>query len=123
MSDCNCKTEVERLTLLLNQALADKDAITWTAHHPDYPPSVMAFMSALARSTWMTGDYQKVSFQAVLNNVSNATKQEVMCALTHAARVEKWCTGEWVALMKTEALPCLMARAKLLVNLDDKECQ
>lgn len=76
-----------------------------------YPEEVHEMMDFILRSNWRKYDYVTRTTRRILDNLENASLEDIRSAMTHVARSERYCTGSWGGVIERGIIICLVERA------------
>ena len=110
---------IEELDLLEKKyklALASTDEIKQIDFYPSYPAIISEFMGALTQPPWGVRNYKPEEESTIMENIENATFNEIQCVLTKASRAERFCDGSWRATLKEQKLDPVFKRLKTLIE-------
>ena len=102
--------------LLEKYAAATKSEISWAAHYPNYPDSVLALMQYITSSAWCNPNYPAGNMSEIFDRVDSASVIDVTSMLTAIARGERFVTGHWKASIESGQLKAVINRALQLLN-------
>ncbi len=67
----------------------------WVGGGPVYPREINDLMGALGREPWGGLQYDHTRSQAILDNLSSATMEDIRSLFTHIVRSERFSLGAW----------------------------
>lgn len=108
--------DILELENFYNKARADSKEIKWINNYPEYPESITAFFRYITSSSWCYPNYKPGDTKNILKRIRNATLIDIQSVLTSASRGERFCSGQWIDILKEDKLAIVIKRAKELIK-------
>ena len=118
----NSEPTADDFALLLRyfeEAMAGREAISWSDGFPDYPvypEAVEALMDYISSSPWCNHEYEPGETKEILDHIDSADMTQVRSALTAIARHERFCDGSWQGSLEDGILSPVIERARQLTR-------
>ena len=77
-----------------------------------YPEEVHEMMDLILRSNWCKYDYDFRTTRRTLDDLENASLEDIRSAMTHITRSERYCTGSWEGVLERGVISRLIERAR-----------
>ncbi len=109
--------DVEQLETMYRKAVQSLPEVQYSRGYPIYPEAIKAFMDKLADPPWNNFDYNPRGVAYLIENVGNATKDDLRSILTSVHRSERFGDGNWIAMLESGDIDKVIQHARELMQV------